>query len=212
MIIAAIKDFLINFIHQIGYLGIFIAMLIESCLIPLPSEVTMPLAGALASSGAMNINIAALVGAFGNLTGSLIAYFIGYKVKESTIIKFIKRWGKFFLVSTEEYEKAKCWLGKYGNQVSFFSRLLPAVRTVVSLPAGVARIKLVPFMIYTFAGSLLWSYVLVVLGYKLGQNWEAIEPYFRKFELVVIVLFVALVAFFVYKKLKKGKAKAKVAC
>lgn len=204
-IITVMKDFLIGFIESVGYPGVFVAMLIESCLIPLPSEVTMPLAGALAASGGMNIHIASLTGAFGNLAGSLLAYLLGYKLSEKGIVSFIKRWGKWILLSEHEYFKAKGWLQKYGNAVSFFSRLLPGVRTVISLPAGVARIKLVPFIVYTFVGSVIWSYLLAYVGYELGQNWEEIEPFFHKFQIVIVALFLILAGLYVYKKLSERK-------
>jgi len=200
MIISEIKDYLINFIDSVGYLGVFIAMTIESCLIPLPSEITMGLAGALSAQGSMNIHLACLVGATGNLVGSWGAYWIGLKVKETAILKFLRRWGKFILVSEHEYLKTKDWLKRKGNAVSFFSRLLPGVRTVVSLPAGVAKIDFLRFSIFTFAGSLMWSYVLAFAGYKLGQNWEDMEKYFNKFQIVIVAGCVLIIVLYVLKK------------
>lgn len=202
-ILSQIKDFLIQFIESVGYAGVFIAMVVEACLIPLPSEITMPLAGALAAAGSMNVHLAAVVGSVGNVVGSLMAYALGRKIPEPGLIGFLKKWGKFIFVSVEEYEKIKKWLHTYGSFVSFFSRLLPGVRTVVSLPAGVAKIPLVPFILWTFAGSLVWCYILVWVGYVLGDRWEEIEGVFRGFEVVIVGLFLVVALLFLVNKLRK---------
>lgn len=191
---------MVNIIDAVGYPGVFIAMVIESCLIPLPSEITMPLAGALAAEGQMNIHVASLMGGLGNVVGSLMAYGIGVKIPETTILKFIRRWGKWLFLSEHEYEKTKGWLKQYGSFVSFFSRLLPGIRTVVSLPAGVARIALVPFVVWTFIGAMLWSYVLVYVGYVLGENWDSVEGFFHKFELVIIGVVIGVIGWWVWRK------------
>lgn len=209
-LLETIGKWIISLISSTGYIGIFLAMAIESCLIPLPSEVTMPFAGALAASGELNLILVSLAGAFGNLVGSWGAYWIGAKFPEKIILKFINKWGKFLLLSEHEYEKAKSWLKKYGNPVSFFSRLLPGIRTVISLPAGVARINFVQFSIYTFLGSLIWSFLLALIGYKLGENWESIKHYFHKLDLVIILGILAAVGIYIYLHFKKAKQKPKV--
>lgn len=205
MILSALKDFLVGFIGKVGYIGVFIAMVIESCLIPLPSEITMPLAGALAAEGEMNVHIASFVGAIANVVGSLIAYYIGMKIPEKVILKFLEKWGRFFLLSVHEYETVKGWLHKYGSWVSFGSRLLPGVRTVISLPAGVARIKIIPFIVYTFIGSLIWSYFLVIIGYQLGAHWENIEVYFHKFQWAIIITCLLGAGYYIYRKILKKR-------
>lgn len=205
MFFSLLKDFMVNIIDAVGYPGVFVAMVIESCLIPLPSEITMPLAGALAAEGRMNIHVASLIGGLGNVVGSLMAYGIGVKIPENTILKFIRRWGKWLFLSEHEYEKTKGWLKKYGSFVSFFSRLLPGIRTVVSLPAGVARIALVPFVVWTFIGAMLWSYVLVYVGYVLGENWDLVEGFFHKFELVIIGVILIAGTWWVWKRVRDKK-------
>lgn len=204
-ILETVGAWIINLISKTGYIGIFLAMAIESCLIPLPSEVTMPFAGALAASGELNLILVSLAGAFGNLVGSWGAYWIGIKFPEKIILKFINKWGKFLLLSEHEYEKSKSWLKKYGNPVSFFSRLLPGIRTVISLPAGVARINFLQFSAYTFLGSLIWSFLLALVGYKLGENWESVKQYFHKLDIVIIVGFIAAVGIYIYLHMKKSR-------
>ncbi|MDD3646891.1 MAG: DedA family protein [Candidatus Dojkabacteria bacterium] len=204
-ILETVGHWVISLISATGYFGVFIAMAIESCLIPLPSEVTMPFAGALAASGELNLILVSLAGAFGNLVGSWGAYYIGVKFPESAIIKFLEKWGKFLLISPHEYEKAKSWLSKYGSLVSFFSRLLPGIRTVISLPCGVARINFTKFSILTFLGSLLWSFILAFIGFKLGENWESIKQYFHKLDLFIILAGLTAVGLYIYMHLRRKK-------
>lgn len=206
MILTEIKELLVNFVEVVGYPGVFFAMALESCLIPIPSEITMPVAGALAATGAMNVHAASFTGAIANVVGSLMAYWLGVKIPEDKILGFLRKWGKYMLVPEEEYLKTKGWLKKYGTFVSFFSRLLPGIRTVVSLPAGVARISLPKFIGWTFLGSLIWCYVLVYAGYVLGENWESIEVYFHKFQLVIIAAGVLFIVWYVWKQVSHKSA------
>ncbi|MBN2100426.1 DedA family protein [Candidatus Dojkabacteria bacterium] len=205
--IGAIKDYLIEIIDAIGYLGVFITMTLSSCLIPIPSEVVLPLTGALSYEGKMNVHLAVWVATAGNMVGSLIAYWIGIKINEKKLVELINRWGKFILVSEHEYNIARKWVKKYGNGVSFFGRLIPGIRTIVSLPAGVVGVKLVPFVLYSFAGSVVWNYILAFLGYKFGEKWEDLEVYFEKFDIAILVLMVLAVGFYVYKKISGRSAK-----
>lgn len=197
---------LTQLIQSNGYLAVFILMTAESALIPIPSEITMPFAGFLAGRGFMNFWIAVFVGAFANLVGSWIAYYLGYYKGEVWVKFAIKKWGKWLLMKESEYEKAKDWFVKYGQAVAFTSRLLPVVRTFISLPAGIARMNIYKFSVFTFLGSFIWSLFLAWLGLKLGENWLAIEPYFRKFQFLIIGLFIAGVAFYIKKHLEHKHA------
>lgn len=194
---------LTNIISSYGVLAVFILMTLESALIPIPSEVTMPFAGFLAGRGQMNFWLAVFAGASGNLAGSLLAYWLGYTKGETWVRIAIRKWGKWLLIKEEEYDKAKSWFHKYGQGVTFASRLLPVVRTFISLPAGIAKMDLPLFSLLTFIGSLLWSTFLAFLGLKLGQKWQIIEPYFRKFQIVIVILGIALVGIYIWKHLKR---------
>ncbi|OGM31078.1 hypothetical protein A2630_00225 [Candidatus Woesebacteria bacterium RIFCSPHIGHO2_01_FULL_44_10] len=193
---------LTNFIEGYGLVAVFILMTAESALIPIPSEITMPFAGFMAGRGIIGFWPAVAVGAFGNLVGSLLAYWLGAAKGEEWVRFAIKKWGKWFLLREKEFDLSKKWFENYGQAVAFISRLLPIVRTFISLPAGIAKMNLGKFAVLTLIGSFLWSGVLAWLGLKLGQNWLAIEPYFRKFQFVVIGLFVAAAIFYVYHHLK----------
>lgn len=193
---------IIHLISQMGYLAIFILMTLESALLPIPSEVTMPFGGFLAQQGQLNFWLVVLIGALGNLTGSLIAYAIGFFLEESLILRLIKQYGKFVLISEDEYKIAVRWFGKYGNPIAFFSRLLPAVRTFISLPAGLAEMNLLQFSFFTFVGSFLWSAVLTWIGFSLGKNWNSLEPIFKKFQYAIIAVVVLAVLWYINHKLK----------
>jgi membrane protein DedA with SNARE-associated domain len=177
---------------------------LESALIPIPSEVTMPFSGYLASTGALNIWTVIIVGTIANLAGSLIAYYIGYFIEETVLLSLIRKYGKFILVSEKEYRHAEHWFQKYGDKIIFVSRLLPAVRTVISLPAGVFRMDIKKFIIYTTLGCFIWSTFLAYIGYYMGENWQALEPVYRKFEYVILAIAIFGGIYFVIRKIRKG--------
>ncbi len=190
-------------ISQYGEWAVFLLMTAESALIPIPSEITMPFAGFLAGRGVLNFWIIVTIGAVGNVLGSVLAYWLGYAKGEIWIRLAIRKWGKWLLIRESELDVGMGWLQKYGHVVAFISRLLPVVRTFVSLPAGIAKINLLKFSILTFVGSFLWSSALAYLGLKLGQNWLAIEPYFRKFQFLIVGLGITAVIFYIYSHIKK---------
>jgi membrane protein DedA with SNARE-associated domain len=201
-VITTLTHFIISVIQASGYWGVFVLMALESALIPIPSEVTMPFAGYLASTGKFNIILIILDGAFANLAGSLLAYAVGYWGEDAFVRKLITKYGKYLLISEHEYEKSEKWFRKYGEKIVFFSRVLPIVRTFISLPAGIAKMNLWKFTLFTFVGSLIWSGLLTYIGYTLGQNWHSIEGIYRKFEYVVVGVAIIAVIYFVWHKIK----------
>lgn len=198
-----LSTFIIHFIRSSGYFGIFILMALESALVPIPSEVTMPFSGFLAQQGMLSLPFVIITGALGNVVGSLLGYAVGFFLEENILITFIKKYGKFILFTEEDYMTSKRWFNKFGDSVVFGSRLLPAIRTFISLPAGVFEMNLVKFCMYTFVGSLIWSGVLTMVGYYLGGKWDILGPIFNKFHVVIIVSVVGLVGFYIYHKVHK---------
>lgn len=177
-------------------------MFLESALIPIPSEVTMPFAGYLVQKGELNFIFVCVVGAVANLGGSLLAYGIGFYLEEHVILKWVDKYGKYILLTRREYESSVKWLRKYGDPIAFFSRVLPAIRTFISLPAGLAEMQIWKFSFYTFVGSLIWSVFLTAVGYYFGVKWHILEPYFKKFNIAIVVVFVLLILLYVNHKLK----------
>lgn len=204
-ILTHIAGFIVSIIEKTGYLGIFILMTLESALIPIPSEITMPFGGYLVSIKKMNLHILSFVGAFANLAGSILAYWLGFWAEERMIRRWIKTRGKFLLITEDDYDRAEMWFKKYGNPIVFFSRLMPGVRTFISLPAGVAKTGFSSFCILTFFGSLLWSYFLSYIGFFLGKNWAHIEYWYRKFEYIILFGIIATVVWVILHKIKRIK-------
>jgi membrane protein DedA with SNARE-associated domain len=180
-------------IGQTGYAGIAILMAIESACIPLPSELIMPFAGYLVSTGKFDLYWAATAGAIGCNLGSVIAYEIGYYGGRPLVEKY----GSYILMSQHDVDMADRFFKRFGGAAIFLGRLLPVIRTFIALPAGVARMPRVPFHVYTFLGSWPWCFGLAWLGVKLGDHWMDLKPYFLQFKEVIVVLLVLGVVWFV---------------
>ena len=170
-----IGSFIIEFISDAGYLGVTVLMALESACIPVPSEVIMPFSGFLVFEGRFALWPVVVWGAVGNLIGSIIAYLIGFYGGRPLVKKF----GRYFLISAHDLEKADHWFKKYGQSTVFFSRLLPVVRTFISLPAGISRMNFKKFSFYTLAGSLPWSFALTYGGLIMGESWSSLKIYFE---------------------------------
>jgi len=187
-------------ISNLGYFGIFLTMMIESASVPLPSEIIMPFSGFLVSKGEFSFIPTVVVGAFGNLVGSILMYCLGYFGQEAVIKRFIRGWGKLLITELETGEK---WFRRYGDQIVLGSRVLPAVRTFISLPAGIAKVPFIRFCILTFVGSLIWATFLTFLGVKLGENWMVLEPFFRKFDVFIVFGGIIILIAYFYHKYRK---------
>ncbi|MFA6082499.1 MAG: DedA family protein [Patescibacteria group bacterium] len=185
--INVLVNFVTNVIGQVGYAGVFGLMLLESANIPIPSEAIMPFAGFLVARGDLNIWWVVLIGTLGNLVGSMLSYWVGATGGRTLIDKY----GKYVRLNHHHLDLTEKWFAKYGESSVFFGRWMPVVRTFVSLPAGLAKMNFTKFSIYTFLGALPFCYLLTWIGYKLGQNWEQIRPYFHYLDL--LVLFVVII-------------------
>lgn len=176
-------------------------MTIESALIPMPSEVTMPFSGFLVTTGKFHLLFVVVAGSLGNLLGSIIAYTLGFWGEELVIRNFIKKYGKYIFLSEHEYDRSERWFKKYGQMIVFISRLLPGIRTYISLPAGISHMNFFKFILYTALGSFIWSFILSYIGIIMGNNWNKIGSYFHMLDIVIIVIVGALLIYFIRKKL-----------
>lgn len=188
----------IDWINSIGYWGIFLGMVLESACIPIPSEVIMPFGGYLVSTGHLNIWGVIIIGTIGNIVGSLIAYAVGHWGGK----RFIDRFGKYVFLSKKHLESAENWFDKRGEITVFVSRILPAIRTFISLPAGIARMNLIKFLTYTAIGSIFWSGILTYVGYALGKNWENIQNILHPISYVVAVIVLVIIVYLIAKVVK----------
>jgi membrane protein DedA with SNARE-associated domain len=209
-VLAFIDQIVIPFLNTlygaVGYLGVMVSMAIESAMIPLPSELILPFAGFLVGSASAveplthagwNFWIVVGVATIGNTIGSCVGYAIGAWGGRP----FLERWGRFLLISPHEIELAERFFERYGPATAFLSRLLPIVRTFISFPAGVARMPLGKFILYSTLGAIPWSILLVFGGQQLGANWVEIRHALQPFDLAIAAGVVALVAFFVWWRL-----------
>ena len=196
-ILGNLTNFIIQTISNSGYVGIFLLMVAESALIPIPSEVIMPFSGYLVSTGKFNAILVIAAGSIGNLVGSLIAYFVGAYLGRGFVLKY----GKYVLLKKSHLELAESYFKKYGARATFISRLLPAIRTYVSLPAGTGKMDLKRFAALTLAGSIIWNAALTFIGIKLGEEWNSIRKYSSYFDILVVVIVV--IAIVVYWKKRK---------
>ena len=196
-ILANLTNFIIQTISNSGYLGIFFLMVAESALIPIPSEVIMPFSGYLVTTGKFNVILVIIAGSIGNLVGGLVAYYVGAYLGRG----FVLRYGRYVLLKKSHLEFAESYFKKYGDRSTFISRLLPAIRTYVSLPAGVAKMNLKKFVVYTLAGSIIWNTALTYIGIKLGEEWNNIRKYSHYLDaVVVIVVIIVIIAYWKKKK------------
>ena len=211
-----LTTFITNMYVTLGLAGIVVAMALESCCIPLPSEIVMPLAGVMFVEGKLlagvnfwlGLLLIALAGAIGCLIGSIAAYGIGYAGGRPLMLKY----GRYVLISQHDADMADRFFQKWGGATAFFSRLLPIVRTYISLPAGITKMPLVKFCIYTFLGSFPWCFLLAYVGTVVGNNLSVLTPIFRSFEVVIIIALVILVALYIWRHLRNDrKARAEQA-
>jgi membrane protein DedA with SNARE-associated domain len=202
-----IEDALLDFIRStydvISWPGVAALMAIESACIPLPSEIIMPLAGwMLVKDDGLGwpwLFVAAFAGAIGNLAGSLLAYYVGALGGRP----LVNRYGRFVLMSPHDLDIAERWFTKYGTWAIFFSRVLPVVRTFISLPAGIARMNVWRFSIYTFVGSFPWSLGLAWAGFVLGEHWERIRDWMRPADVPILIVIIVLMGWYVYRHVKR---------
>src|SRR5580698_10635236 len=199
-ILVALSAFIVATIAALGYSGVILMMAIESACIPLPSEVIMPFAGYLVSTGRFSLQLVAISGAIGCLLGSYVAYYIG----ASGGRWFLLHYGRWVLIAPHEIELADRFFERWGAPAVFFSRMLPVVRTFIAFPAGVARMRLLPFTIYTLAGSYLWCLALAYAGMELGAHWKALGPYFHRFDGVIGFLVIAGAGALLYNRLRSS--------
>ena len=203
---SSIEEAILTFISAtydlIEWPGVVIFMAIESACIPLPSELIMPLAGWMLIKErflpATFTLAAGAYGALGNTIGSAIAYGVGMWGGRP----FLERYGKYILISRRDLNLADRWFNRSGSWSIFTSRLLPVVRTFISLPAGVARMHFVKFLVYTFLGSFIWSTGLAYGGYLLGENWERLRDIMRPFDPFIIALIIVLLALYIYRHIR----------
>ncbi len=189
-----------SLISSAGYLGLFVLSAIESCGIPIPSELVLPFSGFLSSTGAFSLALVVLVASVGNLVGSIALYGIGHAGGRW----ILERYGKFVFIHKEDLDYGDQWFRRFGTKAVFWSRLMPIVRTFISLPAGISQMPFVRFCVYTILGALPWNFALAFIGYKAGEHWDSLHKYFQRADYLIGVLVIIIVIVVIIKKSHRG--------
>lgn len=187
--INSLIDWLVNLIGSMGYLGVGLAMFVESFFAPIPSEIILPFSGFVANQGKLSILLVIVVATFSAYLGSLPFYLIGKWGKEG-ITKFLEKYGKYLFITKTDMDKGFDAFDKHGNKIVLLGRVIPIVRTVISFPAGVGKMNFWVFSAYTLIGTALWSTLLGLAGYYLGSKWEVVSIYVGKYEKVIMVILI----------------------
>lgn len=198
-LIGMLAGFVIATISRLGYGGIVLLMGIESACIPMPSEIIMPFSGYLVFKGSLVLWLVALAGAVGCLVGSWFAYAVGAWGGRP----LVERYGKYVLISRRDLDRVERWFACHGDITIFVGRLLPVIRTFIAFPAGIARMPLWRFSLYTFVGSLIWCWALALIGLKLGENWDTLGVYFHRFDAVIAVAVLVAVVLYVWRHVRE---------
>ena len=206
LIISSLAIWATHIISWLGYPGLTLAMAMESMIIPLPSELVMPFAGFLVATGKFNFYLVILFSVMGSIIGSFISYYIGYYGGNKAVLK----WGKYLLLDEDDLKSTEKWFARRGELTIFIGRFIPVVRHLISIPAGIGKMDLKKFALYTVIGAGIWNTILIWAGLILGQNWESLRKYSEKFSVVVAILLVIALVFFIVRHihLKRKKREA----
>jgi len=187
-----------DFISAVGYFGIFILMTMESMIFPVPSEAVLPFAGYLTNIGRFDFWLVVIVGTLGTIFGSLISYYIGLGGEH-----LIRKYHKLFLLNEHHLDNTIKFFQKHGSKTIFISRFIPVIRHLISIPAGMGRMNIKKFILYTFAGGFIWNFILTYSGYKLAQNWTVIEKYSKIIDIIIIAIIIVFIAYIIYRRFSK---------
>ena len=200
MIVEYLTNLIVGFMSFLGYTGLLILMALESMIAPVPSEVVMPFAGFLVAEGKFTFFLVAIFSTLGSIVGSLISYWLGLFGGR----RFISRFGKYLLLDESHLDWTENWFRRKGEKTIFISRFIPIVRHLISIPAGVGKMNLNKFLVYTASGALIWNMFLAYLGFELKQQWEIVHKYSSQIDIIAGIILLSLITYFVYKHIKKN--------
>lgn len=194
----------ISLMSSLGYWGIGLLMFLENIFPPIPSELIMPLAGFTVAKGKMNFGIAVFAGTVGTMAGTYAWYYLGRLVNYQRLQTWTERYGKWIRVTAKDIDRVNDWFNKHGSKAVFFGRMVPGIRTLISLPAGINNMPLVSFTIYSTIGTFIWTLALTLAGYLLGEDYASIENYIAPVSKVVLFGLLGLVGYVVFKKTRSN--------
>ena len=187
---------------KLGLVGVALMMFLENVFPPIPSELIMPAAGFAAAIGEFSLISVIIAGTIGSVLGALPLYYLGSRLDETRLIRLTERYGKYLLITPKDIISAQAWFDRHGKTVVFFGRMIPAIRSLISIPAGMARMSLLPFLMLTAMGSMIWSALLAYAGFVLGANYEKVGIYIESVSHYVVLLMVLIFSYLLYRRIK----------
>lgn len=201
-ILQQLQTWVQEIIASMGYVGIVLLMILENLFPPIPSEIVMPFAGSLAARGEFNIVGVFIAGTLGAVAGAVIIYYLGVWLSEDWLRNWFKNYGYIILMSEDDYENALAKFDKHGRKMVLIGRVMPAIRSLISIPAGLNKMALPTFLLYTTLGTAIWNVILLGAGYALGENWQRVMQFLRTYEYIFWAIIGLLVIYYVFKRLR----------
>jgi len=198
------SEWIINIMEQLGYLGIALLMFLDNVFPPIPSEVIMPSAGFTAAQGQLSLIGVIVAGSLGSLIAAATLYWIGRKISHDALFRWVNQYGKYLFIKTDDVKKALDWFEKYGHRVVFFGRMIPAVRSLISIPAGMSHMPFWKFMTYSTLGTVIWTTFLATVGYYFGNNTALMQQIFSNVGYMIVAIVALFVVYLWFKKRKNS--------
>ncbi|WP_353144286.1 DedA family protein [Acinetobacter pragensis] len=202
-----LTEWILSIMEQLGYLGIALLMFLDNVFPPIPSEIIMPSAGFTASQGQLLLSGVIAAGCIGSLTAAALLYWMGYQFNHEAIFRFVDRYGKFLFIKSDDVKKSLLWFEKYGHRIVFFGRMIPAVRSLISIPAGMSRMPFWKFMFYSALGTMIWTTFLAAVGFYFGENQALMHEIFSRVGYVIIGIVSILLIWLIYRRQLRKRAK-----
>lgn len=197
-----LSEWILMVMDKLGLVGVALMMFLENVFPPIPSELIMPAAGFAAAIGKLSLISVIIAGTIGSVLGALPLYYLGSRLDETRLIRLTERYGKYLLITPKDIVSAQAWFDRHGKTVVFFGRMIPAIRSLISIPAGMARMSLLPFLMLTAMGSMIWSALLAYAGFVLGANYEKVGIYIESVSHYVVLLMVLIFSYLLYRRIK----------
>lgn len=194
-----LTEWVLSIMEQLGYIGIAILMFLDNIFPPIPSEIIMPSAGYAASQNQLTLIGVIIAGCLGSLIAAALLYWVGYKFNHNTIFNFIDRYGKYLFIQSEDVQKSLIWFKKYGHRIVFFGRMIPAARSLISIPAGMSRMPFWKFMFYSSLGTIIWTTFLAYIGFYFGENQALMHQIFSQVGYFIIAIIVIIIIWMWYR-------------
>lgn len=204
-----ITEWILSIVQQLGYIGIALLMFLDNVFPPIPSEIIMPSAGYAASKGQLLLVGVIMAGSIGSLLAAAVLYWLGFACKNEAIFGFVDRYGKYLFIKRQDIEKSLAWFEQYGHRIVFAGRMIPAVRSLISIPAGMSGMPFWKFMLYSSMGTLIWTSFLACMGYFLGENQALMQRIFSQISYVIVGIVVIFICWLMYRRQQRKKQNAK---